>query len=260
MIILLKRLFQSVVLLVAIAMPLRAETLTIFAAASLKNVMDEASKSYTAKTGIEIKPSYAASSVLAKQIEQGAPADIFISADLDWMDYLAQRKLIREDTRVNLLGNTLVLIAPKDAKIRTLALDRAAIEAVLGPDGKLVTGDPKAVPVGKYAKIALEKLGLWQAFEPRVASTDNVRSALSFVARGEAPLGIVYATDAAVEPGVMIVATFPQGSHPPVIYPFAMTATGNVKAAAFIAFVQTSDMAKAFARAGFSVLVQPQTN
>ena len=257
---LLKRLFLSLLLLVAVTLPSYAETLTVFAAASLRNVMDDAAKAYTAKTGIEIKSSYAASSALAKQIEQGAPADLFASADLEWMDYLAQRKLIKEATRVNLLGNTLVAIAPRDAKLDTLTLDRPAMEAALGPNGKLVTGDPKAVPVGKYARTALENLGLWQAFEPRIAAADNVRSALAFVARGEAPLGIVYATDAAVEPGVKIVAIFPANSHPPVVYPFAVTATGNARSAEFIAFLQTPDMAKAFARAGFSVLAQQRIN
>lgn len=256
----LRRLSVSMLLLVCTGAAAGAEALTVFAAASLKTVMDDAAKAYNAKTGIEIKASYAASSTLAKQIEQGAPADLFASADLEWMDYLQQRSLIRPASRVNLLGNSLVVIAPKTSVLQTLALDHTGFAAALGPDGKLVTGDPKAVPVGKYAKIALDTLGLWAELEPRIASADNVRSALAFVARGEAPLGIVYATDAAVEPNVKIVATFPANSHPPVIYPFAVTAAGDPKAAAFLAFLQTPDISKAFTAAGFTVLAKQPTN
>ena len=158
-----------------------------------------------------------------KQIEQGAPADIFLSADTDWMDYAIGKKTINEPTRVNLLGNSIVLIAPKDSKIDNVTIGQGFDLAKLAGDGKIATGDVKAVPVGKYAKAALEKLGAWQAAEPKFAMADSVRAALTLVARGEAALGIVYSTDAKVEPGVKIVGTFPADSHPPIIYPVAAT-------------------------------------
>src|SRR4029077_13482386 len=175
--------------------PVQAEdkTLTVFAAASMKNALDEIDAAYTAKTGVKITASYAASSALARQIEQGAPADVFVSADTDWMDYATARKTINEPTRVNLLGNSIVLIAPKDSKIDNVAIGPGFDLAALAGDGKIATGDVKSVPVGKYAKAALEKLGAWQAAEPRFAMADSVRAALTLVARGEAALGIVYA-------------------------------------------------------------------
>ena len=186
----------------------------MFAAASMKNALDDIDAAYTAKTGVKITVSYAASSALAKQIEQGAPADIFISADTDWMDYAIGKKNINEPTRVNLLGNSIVLIAPKDSKIDNVNIGAGFDLAKLAGDGKIATGDVKSVPVGKYAKAALEKLGAWQAAEPKFAMADSVRAALTLVARGEAALGIVYSTDAKVEPGVKIVGTFPADSHP----------------------------------------------
>ena len=186
----------------------------MFAAASMKNALDDIDAAYTAKTGVKIVASYAASSALAKQIEQGAPADIFISADTDWMDYAIGKKNINEPTRVNLLGNSIVLIAPKDSKIDNVTIGPGFDLAKLAGDGKIATGDVKAVPVGKYAKAALEKLGAWQAAEPKFAMAESVRAALTLVARGEAVLGIVYSTDAKVEPGVKIVGTFPADSHP----------------------------------------------
>ena len=231
-----------------------AEPLTIFAAASLKNVIDQTGLAYTAKTGIEVKASYAASSVLAKQIEQGAPADIFASADLEWMDYVAKRQLIRPQTRINLLGNALVVIAPKSAALQRLTLDRAAFLAALGSDGKLVTGEVNSVPVGKYAKMALTSLGIWTDVEARIAGVDNVRAALTFVVRGEAPLGVVYATDAAVEPNVKILATFPETSHPAIIYPFAVTTSGRNEAAQFIEFLRSPEVGTIFLKAGFNVI------
>src|SRR5215470_1976660 len=184
-------------------------TLTVFAAASMKNALDDINAAYTKSTGIKVVASYAASSALIKQIENGAPADVFASADLDWMDYGAQHKLIKDDTRVNLLGNRLVLIAPKDSKIGTVTIAPGFDLAKLAGDGRIVTAAVRAVPVGKYAKAALEKLGAWAAAEPKFAMTENVRAALTLVARGEAPLGIVYETDAKVEPGVKIVGAFP---------------------------------------------------
>src|SRR5205807_2319287 len=176
--------------------------LTVFAAASMKNALDDIDAAYTAKTGVKITVSYGASSALAKQIEQGAPADVFVSADTDWMDYAVSKKIINEQTRVNLLGNSIVLIAPKDSKIDNVTIGPGFDLAKLAGDGRIATGDVKAVPVGKYAKAALQKLGAWQAAEPKFALVESVRAALTLVARGEAVLGIVYSTDAWVEPGV----------------------------------------------------------
>src|SRR5205085_2713111 len=195
--------------------------LTVFAAASMKNALDDIDAAFTAKTGIKVNASYAASSTLAKQIEQGAPADIFVSADTDWMDYAIGRKDIDESTRINLLGNSLVLIAPKDSAIDNVAIGRGFDLAKLAGDGRIAAGDVNAVPAGKYAKAALENLGAWRTSEPKFAMADSVRAALTLVARGEAVLGIVYASDARIEPGVKIVGAFPADSHRPIIYPLA---------------------------------------
>src|SRR3954468_4504036 len=186
---------STVVFVVALAaLPARAQdaTLTVFAAASMKNAVDDINAAFAKATGIKVVSSYAASSALAKQIEAGAPVDLFASADLEWMDYIAGKKLIKDDTRVNLLGNRLVLIAPKDSKINTVTIGPGFDLAKLAGDGRIATGDVRAVPAGKYAKAALEKLGVWSAVEPKIASAENVRAALVLVARGEAPLGIVY--------------------------------------------------------------------
>jgi molybdate transport system substrate-binding protein len=235
------------------------KSLTVFAAASMKNALDDVDAAYTARTGVKIVASYAASSALAKQIEQGAPADIFVSADTDWMDYATAKKNINESTRVNLLGNSIVLIAPKDSKIDTVAIGPGFDLAKLAGDGKIATGDVKAVPVGKYAKAALEKLGAWQAAEPKFAMADSVRAALTLVARGEAALGIVYSTDAKVEPGVKIVATFPADSHPPIIYPVAATTTAKAEAGGYLAFLRSSAARTIFEKYGFKFLVSPTT-
>src|ERR1700744_537600 len=219
-------LFAAFVILCGAALsPAAAQdkTLTVFAAASMKNALDDIDTAFTAKTGVKVSASYAASSQLAKQIEQGAPADIFLSADTDWMDYATAKKTINEPTRVNLLGNSIVLIAPKDSKIDNVAIGQGFDLAKLAGDGKIATGDVKAVPVGKYAQAALEKLGAWKAAEPKFAMVDNVRVALTLVARGEAGLGIVYETDAKIEPKVKIVGKFPEYSHPPTIFPVAAT-------------------------------------
>jgi molybdate transport system substrate-binding protein len=176
------------------------KSITVFAAASMKNALDDVDTAFTKSTGIKVSASDAASSALMKQIEQRPPADVFASADLDWMDYGSQRKLINDATRVNLLGNRLVLIAPKDSRLENVTIGPTFDLAKLAGDGRIATGDVKAVPVGKYAKAALEELGSWQAVAPKFAMTENVRAALVLVARGEAPLGIVYATDAKVEP------------------------------------------------------------
>jgi molybdate transport system substrate-binding protein len=235
------------------------KSLTVFAAASMKNALDDVDAAYTAKTGVKVMASYAASSTLAKQIEQGAPADVFVSADTDWMDYATSKKTINEPTRVNLLGNSIVLIAPKDSKIGHVAIGKGFDLAKLAGDGKIATGDVKAVPVGKYAKAALEKLGAWQAAEPKFAMAESVRAALALVARGEAVLGIVYSTDAKVEPGVKIVGTFPADSHPPIIYPVAATTTAKPDASGYLAFLRTSAAKAIFEKYGFQFLVSPTT-
>ena len=235
------------------------KSLTVFAAASMKNALDDIDAAYTAKTGIKMVASYAASSALAKQIEQGAPADVFASADTDWMDYAAAKKNINEPTRVNLLGNSMVLIAPKDSKIDNVAIGPGFDLATLVGDGKIATADVKSVPVGKYAKASLEKLGAWTAAEPKFAMTENVRAALALVARGEAVLGIVYSTDAKVEPGVKIVGTFPADSHPAIIYPVAATTTAKPEAADYLAFLRSSAAKAIFEKYGFKFLVSPTT-
>ena len=233
------------------------KTITVFAAASMKNALDEIDATYTAKTGVKITVSYAASSALAKQIEQGAPADVFISADTDWMDYATAKKTISEPTRVNLLGNSIVLIAPKDSKIDNVNIGNGFDVAKLAGDGKIATGDVKSVPVGKYAKAALEKLGAWTAAEPKFAMAESVRAALTLVARGEAVLGIVYSTDAKVEPGVKIVGTFPADSHPPIIYPVAATATAKPEAKEYLDYLRSSAAKAVLEKYGFNYLLKP---
>src|ERR1700716_2032432 len=253
--------FTLAILFGPAALPASAQdkSLTVFAAASMKNALDDIDAVYTAKTGIKIAASYAASSALAKQIEQGAPADIFASADTDWMDYAINKKNINEPTRVNLLGNSIVLIAPKDSKIENVAIGPGFDLAKLAGDRKIATGDVKAVPVGKYAKAALENLGAWQLAEPKFAMAESVRAALTLVARGEAALVIVYATDAKVEPVVNIVGIFPPDSHPPIIYPVAATATAKTEAADYLAFLRTSAAKAIFEKYGFKFLVSPTT-
>jgi molybdate transport system substrate-binding protein len=235
------------------------KTLTVFAAASMKNALDDVDAAYTAKSGVKVAASYAASSTLAKQIEQGAPADVFVSADTDWMDYAISKKNINEPTRVNLLGNSIVLIAPKDSKIDNVTIEQGFDLAKLAGDGKIATGDVKSVPVGKYAQAALEKLGAWQAAAPKFAMAESVRAALALVARGEAVLGIVYSTDAKVEPGVKIVGTFPADSHPPIIYPVAATSTAKPDATDYLAFLKTSAAKTIFEKYGFKFLGSPTT-
>jgi molybdate transport system substrate-binding protein len=235
------------------------KSLTVFAAASMKNALDDVDAAYTAKTGVKVVASYAASSALAKQIEQGAPADVFVSADTDWMDYAIGKKNINTPTRVDLLGNSIVLIAPKDSRIDNVTIGPGFDLAKLAGDGKIATGDVKAVPVGKYAKAALEKFGAWQAAEPKFAMAESVRAALTLVARGEAALGIVYSTDARVEPEVKIVGTFPADSHPPIIYPVAATATAKAEAADYLAFLRTSAAKAIFEKYGFKFLINPTT-
>lgn len=245
----------------AAALPAAAQdkTITVFAAASMKNALDDANTAYAAKTGVKVTTSYGPSSGLSRQIEQGAPADVFISADTDWMDYAISRKSINEPTRTNLLGNAIVLIAPKDSKIDNVSVSRGFDLAKLAGDGKVATGDVKSVPSGKYAKAALEKLGSWKAAESKFAMADSVRAALLLVARGEAALGIVYVTDARVEPGVKIVGTFPADSHPAIVYPVAATATAKREAADYLAFLRSSAARNIFEKYGFKFLLSPTT-
>jgi molybdate transport system substrate-binding protein len=230
------------------------KSITVFAAASLKNALDEIDSLFTKKGGIKVVSSYAASSSLMKQIEQGAPADVFLSADIDWMDYGANHNLIKSDTRENLLGNRLVLIAPKDSKIGSVTIAPGFDLAALVGSGHIATGDVRAVPAGLYAKAALEKLGVWSSVESKIAMAENVRAALVLVARGEAALGIVYETDAKIDPGVKIIGVFPEDSHPPIIYPVAMTKNAKPYAVKYLAFLTTPEAKAVFERYGFRVL------
>jgi molybdate transport system substrate-binding protein len=237
--------------------PAQDKVITVFAAASMKNALDDLDAAFTKKTGVKVLASYAASSALVKQIEQGAPADVYVSADLQWMDYGVEKKLVQDDTRVNLLGNRLVLIAPKDTKIGNVTIAPGFDLAGLAGKGRIAVGDVRAVPAGLYAKAALEKLGAWAAAEPKLAMTENVRAALLLVARGEAPLGIVYETDAKIEPAVKVVGVFPDDSHPPIIYPVALTVNAKPVAAQYLAFLRTQAARSIFEGYGFSFLIKP---
>ena len=239
----------------------QAGGLVIFAAASLKNALDEIASGWAKDTGKPMpRISYAASSALAKQMEQGAPADLFISADLDWMDYVAKKDLIKADTRVNLLGNKIVLIAPRDSRT-TIEVKQGFDLAKALAGGKLAMGNVDAVPAGKYGKAALEKLGAWGGVKNNVAQAENVRAALLLVARGEAPFGIVYATDAAAEPNVKIVGSFPADSHPPIIYPAAVIKDAkSADAKPFLDYLKTIQARPAFEKQGFTVLVKSVTS
>ncbi|NRP69653.1 Molybdate-binding periplasmic protein [Ensifer psoraleae] len=230
-----------------------AERITVFAAASLKNALDAVNAEWQKESGRQATASYAASSALAKQIEQGAPADVFISADLAWMDYLADKKLIKADTRANLVGNRLVLVSAKpDAQ--TVDIKPGFDLAGLLENYRLAMGAVDSVPAGRYGKAALEELGVWPAVAQKVAGAESVRAALLLVSRGEAPYGIVYRTDAAADPGVKVVGTFPEDSHPPIIYPIAITADSkNTDAAAYLAFVTSAKAAALFEAEGFTV-------
>jgi molybdate transport system substrate-binding protein len=239
-------------------LPARAQStdLVIFAAASLKNALDEVNTQWQKETGKKAVISYASSSALAKQIEQGAPAQMFISADLDWMDYLAGRSLVKPDTRSNLLGNRIVLIAPKD-KAQPVEIKPGFDLAKLLGDGRLSMANVDAVPAGKYGKAALEKLGVWAGVSGKIAQAENVRAALLLVSRGEAPAGIVYQTDAAAEPNVKIIGTFPEDTHPPIVYSIALTASAtHPDAAAFLAYIKSDKAKPLFQAQGFTVLGQ----
>ena len=222
----------------------------VFAAASLTDAVQELGVDFTKSSGVPVKFSFAASSTLARQIESGAPADVFFSADIEWMDYLQTRQLIQPGSRRDLLGNRLVLVAPADSTLRLTIEPHFALAAALG-NGRLATGDPDSVPVGRYARAALTSLGVWNSVEGRLVRADNVRAAMAFVDRGEAPLGIVYRTDALVDKGVRIVDTFPDGTHPPIIYPIALRAGAQRQAVQFTDFLRTPTAAAVFVKYGF---------
>jgi molybdate transport system substrate-binding protein len=244
--------------LLCAASVLRAQTpapVLVFAAASMQTAIDELSPAITQATGVPVKASYAASSALARQIESGAPADIFISADLDWMDYVAQRHLIRAESRTNLLGNDLVMIAPAGRPVSLTIGPGFPLAAALGND-RLAVADPASVPAGKYAKEALTSLGVWESVVGKLAPAENVRAALLLVSRAEAPLGIVYRTDALVDKGVAVVGAFPDASHAPIVYPAALTSTSAPAAARVLEFLRGAAAKPVFERLGFKVLTK----
>jgi molybdate transport system substrate-binding protein len=227
--------------------------ITVFAAASLTNVLQELSDGFTKESSIPVRLSFAASSALARQIENGAPADVFFSADLEWMDYLQARNLIQRDTRHDVLGNRLVLIAPADSNIKLKIEPHFRLADALGK-GRLAAGDPESVPAGRYSREALTTLGVWNDVERRLVRADSVRSALAFVDRGEAPLGIVYETDALADKKVRVVDTFPGQSHLPIVYPIALTGPAGADAAKFVAYIRGPAGDAAFKAYGFTTL------
>lgn len=250
---------------VSFAAPVRAEgpaaapaapvtqTLTVFAAASMSEAIREANDAWVAQGNAPLQFNFAASSILARQIEQGGAAAVFISADEAWMDWLSERNLIAKDSRVSPIGNRLVLIAPADSALKVDITKTTDIVALLGANGRLATGDPQHVPVGRYAQEALTWLGQWDAINPRLARADSVRNALLLVERGEAPIGIVYETDAAVSTRVKIIGTFPKESHKPVTYPFAVVAANdNAASRALLAFLVGPEALKIYGRLGFT--------
>jgi molybdate transport system substrate-binding protein len=230
----------------------RTETLTVFAAASLTDSLQKVTDAYTKATGVRVKLAFASSSVLAKQIEAGAQADVFFSADQEWMDYLQQKALIQAGSRSELLGNRLVLVAPSDSTLNLKLTSTAGILKALGKKGRLATGDPDSVPAGKYAKAALISLNQWNDLERRLVRAENVRVALMYVARGEVPLGIVYETDAAVAPKVRVVDVFPESSHAAITYPIAVTKVARRDAQDYVAFLKSNPARQIFTAAGFS--------
>jgi molybdate transport system substrate-binding protein len=249
----LARLAAAAILLALAPMAARAAEVTVFAAASLNDALNEVGKSWQQKRGHTAAFSFAASSVLARQIESSAGADIFISADSDWMDYLDNRGLIAHDTRRNLLGNHLVLIAPADSTVKLTIVPHFDLAGPLG-GGRLAIADPDSVPAGKYAKSALTSLGVWNAVVNHLAQAENVRVALAYVARGETSLGIVYTTDAMSEPKVKIVGTFPDESHAPIVYPAALTKDAGPAAREFLDFLSGPEARTIFRKDGFVIL------
>jgi molybdate transport system substrate-binding protein len=227
--------------------------ITVFAAASLTNVLQVLGDGYAKRSSIPVRFSFAASSALARQIENGSHADVFFSADLQWMEYLQSRNLIQPATRRDMLGNQLVLIAPRGSRVRLKIESHFKLAATLGT-GRLATGDPDSVPVGRYAREALVNLGVWDEVAARMVRADSVRAALVFVDRGEAALGIVYATDARIDAKVRVVDVFPSGSHKPIIYPVALTRGAGAGSAGFVAYIRGPAGDLAFRQYGFTAL------
>ena len=235
----------------------QGEHITVLAGASMKNALDGVNAAFTKSTGVKVTAGYAASSTLIKQIAQGAVADVFASANPEWMDFGSKRRLIRDRTRVNLLGNQLVLIAPKDSKLNSVPIGADFDLAKLAEGGSIATGEVTDVPVGMYAKEALEKLGAWQAAAPKLVMTRRVRAALTLVAVGEARLGIVYKTEAKVSPDVKIIGKFPADSHSPIVYSVAATVTAKPEAAGYLAYLCSMAAKAIFEQNGFRFLIQP---
>jgi molybdate transport system substrate-binding protein len=230
-----------------------AADVTVFAAASLKEAMDAQARQLEASTGNKVIVSYGASNALAKQIEAGAPSDAVISADLDWMDYLDQRRLLAPGSRFNLLRNTLVLIAPVSSKSALMIGPNFGLAAALGQE-KLAMANPDSVPAGKYGKAALEKLGVWSGVEKQIARAESVRAVLALVSRGEAPFGIVYSTDALADKGVRVVDTFPPDSYPPIVYPAALVATSKSPASkSFLDYLRSPAARPVWEQYGFGL-------
>jgi molybdate transport system substrate-binding protein len=223
----------------------------VFAAASLTDVLREIGAEYEKTSDVEVKMSFDATSNMARQIEAGAPADVFFAADEQWMDYLQSRNLTQAATRRNVVGNRLVLIALAGSQIKLKIAPHFPLAAALG-NGRLATGDPDSVPVGRYARAALSALGVWDEVVTRLARAENVRAALRYVDRGEAPLGIVYASDALMDRSVRVVDTFPANTHPPIVYPVALTKSANSEAAGFVAYLVSPQAQEIFARYGFT--------
>ena len=235
-----------------------SETLSVFAAASMRNALDDVNVAFRKTNGIKIVASYAATSAVVKQIEQGAPADVFIAADLNWMGYAVAHKLVKPETRVDLLGNRLVMVAAKDSRLSHVDIVNGLDIRQLAGDGRIAVANVAAVPAGLYARAALESLGVWPVAEPKLAQAENVRAALAYVARGETAIGIVYETDARVEPDVKIIGVFPESSHPPIIYPVAETAdTKNSQVARYLSFLRSNAAKAIFEKYGFSFIIKP---
>lgn len=247
------RLAFAAAMFLAASVAAHATDVTVFAAASLTNVLQKAADNYKAKSGKDVALSFAASSALAKQIEASDGADMFVSADEDWMNYLDNKGLIQKSTRKDLLASHLVLIAPAGLDIKVAIGPHFDLAKIVG-NGKLAIADPASVPAGKYAKASLTALGVWDSVQGRLAQAENVRVALAYVARGEAPLGIVYTTDAMTEPRVKIVGEFPDNTHAPIVYPMALTKDAKPEAQAFLDYLKGADASVIFSKAGFIVL------
>ena len=256
------RLLTAFCLVAALAVPAAAQNaLTVFAAASMRNALDNVNAAFTGATAVRVTASYAASSALAKQIAEGAPADVYVSANGKWMDFLQEQKLMAPGTRINLLGNSLVLVAPQSSRLDKVEISQGFDIASLAGDGRIAVADTRGVPAGLYTKAALQSLGAWQAAEPKLAQSENVRTTLAYVARGEAPIGIVYATDAQAEPKVKTIGVFPAASHPPITYPVAAIAGRQSKAATrYLHFLQTPAARAIFKRYGFRILMPPKSS